>query len=88
MYLPHRSHQALARALINCRERVEKSGGAREKASAPAAGDNNRVISLYARYAGARDSAHLQKIYGLEDSPEMICTITDEVMLANGNRGR
>lgn len=57
-------------------------------------GFNDQVISMYARGMpgrGVREiQAHLQEIYGLEVSPELISTITDEVIrrLPNGNRGR
>lgn len=45
-------------------------------------GFNDRVISMYARGMPVREiQAHLEEIYGLEVSPELISTITDEVML-------
>lgn len=44
-------------------------------------GFNDRVISMYARGMPVREiQAHLQEIYGLAVSPELISTITDEVM--------
>lgn len=45
-------------------------------------GFNDRVISMYARGMPVREiQAHLEEIYGLEVSPELISTITDEVMV-------
>jgi hypothetical protein len=45
-------------------------------------GFNDRVISMYARGMPVREiQAHLEEIYGLKVSPEVISTITDEVML-------
>ena len=42
---------------------------------------DDRVISMYARGMTVREiQGHLQEIYGLEVSPELISTITDEVI--------
>jgi transposase-like protein len=42
---------------------------------------NNQIISLYASGMTVRDiKAHLEKIYGIEVSPELISRVTDAVM--------
>ena len=42
---------------------------------------NNQIISLYASGMTTRDiKAHLEKIYGIEVSPELISRVTDAVM--------
>lgn len=44
-------------------------------------GFDERVISMYARGMSVREiTGHLQEIYGLEVSPDLISTITDEVL--------
>ena len=44
-------------------------------------GFDERVISMYARGMSVREiTGHLQDIYGLEVSPDLISTITDEVL--------
>jgi transposase-like protein len=44
-------------------------------------GFDERVISMYARSMSVREiTGHLQEIYGLEVSPDLISTITDEVL--------
>jgi putative transposase len=44
-------------------------------------GFDDRVVSMYARGMSVREIAgHLQEIYGLEVSPDLISTITDEVL--------
>lgn len=44
-------------------------------------GFDERVISMYARGMSVREiTGHLQEIYGLEVSPDLISTITDEVI--------
>jgi putative transposase len=43
-------------------------------------GFDNNIISLYSRGLSTRDiQAHLQEIYGVEVSPDLISTVTDEV---------
>jgi putative transposase len=45
------------------------------------AGFNERIISLYARGLTVREvQAHLQEIYGVEVSPDLISTVTDAVL--------
>ena len=44
-------------------------------------GSDHKVISLYARGLPVREiQAHLTELYGLEVSPDLISTITGEVM--------
>lgn len=44
-------------------------------------GFDERIISMYARGMSVREiTGHLQEIYGLEVSPDLISTITDEVL--------
>lgn len=44
-------------------------------------GFDERVISLYARGLSVREiQAHLEEIYGTEVSPDLISTVTDEVL--------
>jgi transposase-like protein len=44
-------------------------------------GFDERVISMYARGMSVREiTGHLEEIYGLEVSPDLISTITDEVL--------
>lgn len=44
-------------------------------------GFDERVVSMYARGMSVREiTGHLQEIYGLEVSPDLISTITDEVL--------
>ncbi len=43
-------------------------------------GFDNNIISLYSRGLSTRDiQAHLEEIYGVEVSPDLISTVTDEV---------
>lgn len=53
-------------------------------------GFDDKVISLYARGLPVREiQGHLTELYGLEVSPDLISTITSEVMdeVLNGKTG-
>jgi transposase-like protein len=44
-------------------------------------GFDKKILSMYARGMSVRDiRAHLQEIYGIEVSPELISRVTDEVI--------
>lgn len=44
-------------------------------------GFDEKIISMYARGMTSRDiQAHLQEIYGVEVSPELVSTVTDGVI--------
>jgi putative transposase len=45
-------------------------------------------MPVCARHECARPGPHLQAIYGIDGSPDLISTITDAVLVANGRTGR
>ena len=49
-------------------------------------GFNDRIVSLYARGMTVRDvQAHLEEIYGVDVSPDLISKVTDAVWIYNAN---
>jgi transposase-like protein len=52
-------------------------------------GFDDRIISLYARGLSVREiQAHLQELYGVEVSPDLISRVTDAVLEAEARAGK
>ncbi len=50
-------------------------------------GFDEKIVSIYARGMSVREiQAHLQEIYGIDVSPDLISTITDAVLDERGHR--
>jgi putative transposase len=48
---------------------------------------DDKVISMYARGMSVREiQGHLQELYGLEVSPELVSTVTEAVLEADSER--